>query len=430
MGIWQERGLAIANSNTIKRNKLGWQVPSQSGNGTYEVNLDHGEPFCTCQYFEAEHKKCQHIYAVEFIVQRETKPDGTVTETRTVKITYTQEWATYNAAQTHEQEHFVILLRDLCNGIPQPEYKFGRPRLPLSDVIFSVVYKVYSTMSSRRFMTDLREAEASGLVSKSPSLTSGFRSLENPELTPLLKTLIEQSASPLKAIETDFAVDSSGFSTNTYARWFDHKWGKVRTKQAWVKTHLICGVKTHVVTSVEATPYESADTTQFPALVARTAKMFNVNEVSADKAYSDRRNLKAVQAVGGTAFIPFKSNSTGMGDHHHKFDGLWNRMWHFYNFNREGFLQHYHQRSNIESVFAMIKAKFGASVRAKTPIAQVNEVLCKVLCHNICVLIESIYELGLEPTFWTSEVKEPITPKALENTFGAEMAVAPEVGQK
>jgi hypothetical protein len=39
-------------------------------------------------------------------------------------------------------------------------------------------------------------------------------------------------------------------------------------------------------------------------------------------------------------------------------------------------------------------------VRAKMPVAQVNEVLCKVLCHNICCLIQSIYELGIEPTFW------------------------------
>ncbi len=36
---------------------------------------------------------------------------------------------------------------------------------------------------------------------------------------------------------------------------------------------------------------------------------------------------------------------------------------------------------------------------AKTPTAQVNEVLCKVLCHNICVLIQSMYELGIEPVF-------------------------------
>ena len=52
----------------------------------------------------------------------------------------------------------------------------------------------------------------------------------------------------------------------------------------------------------------------------------------------------------------------------------------------------------------MIKGKFGGSVRSKSPIAQVNEVLCKVLCHNICVLIQSIYELGIEPTFWAESL--------------------------
>jgi transposase/predicted nucleic acid-binding Zn finger protein len=416
MDARQERGLVIAATSKIEKNRIGWKVPSQSGNGSYIVNLDHGQPFCTCPDYEKRQQPCKHIHAVEFFVQRETKTDGSEVLTQSMKVTCTQEWTPYNQAQTHEQERFVALLRDLCNGIPQPIQTFGRPRLPLSDVIFSVAYKVYSTMSGRRFTCDLQEALNNGLVTKAPHYNSAFRYLENSELTPLLKSLIEQSASPLRAVETDFAVDSSGFSTTTYARWFDHKYGKERSKQTWVKTHLMCGVNTHVVTSVEATPYESADNIQLPALVKTTSKTFTINEVSADKAYSDRRNLHAVQAQGGVAFIPFKSNSTGMSDHHHRFDGLWNKMWHFYNFNREVFLQHYHKRSNVETTFSMIKAKFGDAVRSKSPIAQVNEVLCKVLCHNICVLIQSIYELGLEPTFWTFEAKVPVAPKLLENT--------------
>jgi len=411
----QERGLVIAATSKIEQNKLGWKVPSQSGNGTYIVNLDHGEPFCTCPDYESRHQPCKHIHAVEYVIQRETKPDGTTTYTEAIKVTYNQARTAYNEAQTHEQEHFVVLLRDLCNGIEQPEYRFGRPRLPLADVIFGLAYKSYAMMSGRRFSTGLKDAQEAGLISKAAHYNSAFRYLENPELTPILKTLIEQSASPLRAVETDFAVDSSGFATTTYARWFDHKYGKQRSKQTWVKTHLMCGVKTHIVTSVEATPYESSDSRQFPALVNQTAKTFTISEVSADKAYTDRHNLHTVQALGGIAYIPFKVNSTGMGGHHHRFDGLWNRMWYFYNFNREVFLQHYHKRSNVETVFSMIKSKFGSSVRAKTPTAQVNEVLCKVLCHNICVLIQSIYELGLEPTFWTIETKESIAPKLLEN---------------
>ena len=177
----------------------------------------------------------------------------------------------------------------------------------------------------------------------------------------------------------------------------------------------MCGVKTHIVTSVEATAYESADTVQLVPLLQTTANTFPINEVSADRAYSSRRNLHAIHAIGGKAYIPFKNNARGMGSPTTGYDSLWHRMWHYYNFNREVFLQHYHKRSNVESTFSMIKAKFGSSVRAKTPTAQVNEVLCKVLCHNICCLIPSLYELGLAPTFWTFEAKEPVAPKVLEN---------------
>jgi len=402
MDAREERGLQIANTCKIEKNKLGWKVPSQSGNGTYIVSLDNGEPFCTCPDFDTRHQPCKHIHAVEFVLQREVKPDGTTVETKTMRITYNQDWHNYNNSQIHEQEHFVDLLRDLCNGIPQPEQTFGRPRLPLADVVFGLAYRTYSTMSGRRFMSDLKEAETKELVTKSASFTSNARYLENPELTWLLKSLIEQSARPLKSVETDFAVDSSGFATTTYDRWFDHKWGKVRSEAKWIKAHLMCGVKTHVVTSVEVTPTETADAPQLPQLVNTTANNFNINEVSADKAYSSRKNLHAIEAVKANPYIPFKSNTNGIGSKADGFDGLWNRMWHYYNFNRNSFLEHYHKRSNVETAFSMIKMKFGTMVRAKTPTAQVNEVLCKILCHNICVLINSIYELGIEPTFWNN----------------------------
>lgn len=103
-----------------------------------------------------------------------------------VAATYTQDWPTYNEAQTREQEHFVAIVRDLCNGIPQPEYSFGRPRLSLADVVFGLVYKSYTMMSGRRFMTNLRESEAKELVAKSASFASNARYLGNPELSKVL----------------------------------------------------------------------------------------------------------------------------------------------------------------------------------------------------------------------------------------------------
>jgi hypothetical protein len=33
-------------------------------------------------------------------------------------------------------------------------------------------------------------------------------------------------------------------------------------------------------------------------------------------------------------------------------------------------------------------------------------VLCKILCHNICCLIQEMYELGIEPEFWAGKKGE------------------------
>jgi hypothetical protein len=50
----------------------------------------------------------------------------------------------------------------------------------------------------------------------------------------------------------------------------------------------------------------------------------------------------------------------------------------------------------------MIKSKFGDAVRSKTEVAQVNEVLLKVLCHNICVVIQEMFELGIGPDLFSA----------------------------
>jgi hypothetical protein len=63
-------------------------------------------------------------------------------------------------------------------------------------------------------------------------------------------------------------------------------------------------------------------------------------------------------------------------------------------------LASYHKRSNVETAFSMIKRKFGDFVRSKTDVAMANEALCKVLAHNLVVLIHEMYELGVEPAFW------------------------------
>jgi hypothetical protein len=67
--------------------------------------------------------------------------------------------------------------------------------------------------------------------------------------------------------------------------------------------------------------------------------------------------------------------------------------------NRDEFLASYHRRSNAETTFSAMKRKFGDIIRSKTPVAQRNELLLKVLCHNIVCLIHEIHESGVTAAF-------------------------------
>lgn len=391
----KERGEIIFKTFKIVKTPYGWKVPSQTSSGAYLVKFNGQEPECSCPDCELRRKKCKHIHAVEFYIKKQIDEEGKITETRGVKVTYTQQWKAYDKSQTNEKLLFMKLLSDLCDTIEQPTYIFGRPKIPLYDMIFSSVMKIYSTFSLRRFMSDVKIAKEMGLIDNEPCYASIGHFLQKEELTVILKDLIKLSSSPLSSVETTFTADSSGFGTSRFARYYDYRYGKERRYKIWLKAHLISGVKTNIVTGVEITEGQANDSPQLASLLGETKERFQVKEVSADKAYSSRENLELIQGVGAIPYIPFKKNVTGKS----RGSYLWMRMYHYFMYKHEEFLQHYHKRSNAETVFHMIKTKFKDNLRSKTKTAQVNELLCKVLCHNICVVVQEMNELGVKGEF-------------------------------
>ncbi len=389
----EERGRLLARKSGISKTELGWSVPSQTDNNLYLVRFDGCGPTCNCKDYQIRDVKCKHIHAVEFHIMREVDKNGSVTVTK--KVMYSQKWTAYNTSQTNEKLVLMKLLKDLASNVKQPEYKFGRPTLPFSDMVFGSVMKIYSTFSLRRFISDMKIAKEMGLVDKVPCYSTISNFMNREELTSILRQLIQLSSLPLKEVEEDFAIDSSGFSTSRFARWFDHKWGKETKYRVWIKAHLCSGVKTNIVTSVEITEGTEHDTKQLPALIQETAKNFNLSEVSADKAYSSKKNLALIDEAGAVPFILFKKNATDkrVGSY------IWKKMYHYFMYKHDEFLNHYHKRSNAETVFHMIKTKFKGDLRSKCKTAQINELLCKVLCHNICVIIQEIMELGIKAEF-------------------------------
>jgi len=395
LSLRKAKGYQIAKTSRIEESSKGWKVPSQSGKGTYLVVSNGFEATCSCPDHETRQTKCKHIWAVELTVTKEVDNKGNITVIKTLKRTYPQNWKAYNDAQVNEQDFYMKLLRDLCSNIDQPQYEFGRPCLPISDMVFASALKVYSTFSLRRFSSMMKIASEKDYIDNPCSYATISNYMRKEELTPILHDLIAISSSALVTVEEDFAVDSSGFGTSRFARYYSFKHGRDIKYKTWVKAHLISGVKTNIVTGAEITEERKNDSPYFKSLVKKTAEQFSIREVSADKAYSSRENHDLIEEQGGTAYIPFKKNATGRAGR----SRAWKRMFHLFELNKEDFMEHYHKRSNSETVFHMIKSKFRDYVRSKDWTAQVNEVLLKVLCHNICVVIQEMHELGINPDF-------------------------------
>jgi transposase len=310
--------------------------------------------------------------------------------------TYSQDWVAYNKAQTQEKILFLELLHELCNQIPQPKrIGVGRPQTSYKEMIFSCCLKTYLNFSSRRSSSDVKIAQQMGYLSHQPHFNTILKYLRKPVLSKILGKLIEASALPLKQVEEDFTMDASGFSTVMFKQWLEKR-NKFSEYKKFKKAHVMSGVKTNVITHIEVTDGYVHDSKMLEILVKSTAEHFVMKEVSADKAYSSKKNLQIIACLGAIPFIPFKKNVRSNPD-----DSLviWRVMYRFFKDHKKEFLEHYHKRSNAESVFSMIKRKFGDNVRAKDTVAQVNEVLCKALCHNICVLIQEMFELGIQIDF-------------------------------
>ena len=378
----RQRGLAIAALSKIEEVSKGYRVPSQSSRrGVYYVDKNLDAPSCDCPDFELRRQPCKHFYAALVTVQREQGEDAVVVQAPDEDTVEVKELEVSNKpldsrrkkkrnhkaeekAQVFENEYFDILLWELCRTLEQPHYRYGRPQLPISDMVFCIVTKAQQKLSRRRVMTDVRRSHSEKFLDVTPHNSTITRYLTKVDLTPVLKYLVALSAKPLAAMETQFAIDSTGFSSTTYARWFDQKWGKEVRKAQWVKAHIFCGVKTHIITAIDMSGGHDHDTNFLPGLLKQTAETFKVETLSADKAYLFSDHFEDVEDLGGQLFVPAKVD-TVLPKFDDPTDTAWTRALHYFRYRQSEWLDYYHTRSQSETVMDMLKERYGEKIVSK-----------------------------------------------------------------
>ncbi|MFH1333189.1 MAG: IS5 family transposase [archaeon] len=310
------------------------------------------------------------------------------------QLTYPQDWTSYNYAKTKEKTIAQQLLVELAD-IYAEEHKrvhFGRPSFTLQEKLIAMFIYSFSRFSTRKAIADIELAKKVGLISKTPHFNSISNMFKDDYLMSVLCDLVEITSLPLRMFEEHLSIDSSGFSCSAFERWLNVRTQKTEKKRHWKKANIICGARTQIIAGITISDGFAADSPELVPLVKKASKNFDMKEVSADKAYLSRDNLLAVSKLGAIPYIPFKKNSR-QNPRGYK---IWQAMYNYFHTNQEEFMKHYHKRSNVETTFSMLKRNFGSKLRMKNWTGQINELLMKCLCHNLTVLVQESFELGLE----------------------------------
>lgn len=403
--------MALADSSGVQKVSDGfWLVRSQRGTGKYKVSREKdGEWVCDCEDFLNWEEPCKHIYRAYLQWFPETKLSAAPGEAMPPHSHTTQDWASYDAAQQEEWRLFHRILRGLVDSVvegPAGPRGRGRPSIPVADQAFCAVQKVYSHLSCRRSHGLIEMANERDQVGQVPYWNVSSKFLCEPDSTAILHRMIEMSALPMQALEITLAVDSTGFRTTCFGYYNRETHGE-RKRNIWLKAHAIVGTKTHAVVRVKITDGNGSDAPQFPELLSGAVESgFKPEEVVADKGYLSRGNLDAATALGVAPYIPYKRNSTGQA----RGSSIYRKLYHYFQLHREEFDRHYHQRSNVESVFGAIKAKFGETLKSKTRQAQENELLAKIVAYNITVLVHEMFEHSVVPEFLMPKKPDETAP--------------------
>jgi hypothetical protein len=164
--------------------------------------------------------------------------------------------------------------------------------------------------------------------------------------------------------------------------------------KAYRKLHIICGTNTGIISEARISKGTASDSPFLPELVKETAKRFDIRRVCADAGYLSRENAQCIADVQAKPFIMPKSNVSGACKGHYP---AWGKMIHMWREKPELFSKQYHMRSRVESVFSNMKTTLLDGISSKKETSQMNELLIRVICHNLMVIIGAIFSLGISP---------------------------------